>query len=59
VKWVSDLVSALNIPALSAYGMSAKDIPSAVEKTMKASSTRGNPILLTEAELASILEWAV
>jgi alcohol dehydrogenase class IV len=59
VAWVSEFVSALNIPALSAYGMSVMDIPSAVEKTMKASSTKGNPIALTETELVGILEQAL
>jgi len=59
VAWVSDLVEALRIPPLSAYGLGAADIPSAVGKAMKASSTRGNPIPLTEAELAGVLERAM
>ncbi len=54
-----DLVRDSNIPALSAYGMSAGDIPSVVEKAMKANSTKGNPIPLTEGELMGILERAV
>jgi alcohol dehydrogenase class IV len=58
VQWVSDLVRDLNIPALSTYGLSGENFPEAVEKTMKASSTKGNPILLTEAELMGILERA-
>ncbi|MFZ5819286.1 MAG: iron-containing alcohol dehydrogenase [Chloroflexota bacterium] len=59
VAWVGDLVEALGIPPLSAYGLGAADIPSAVGKAMKASSTRGNPIPLTEAELAGVLERAM
>ncbi len=59
VAWVTDLVNALPIPSLSAYGLRSADIPSAVEKAMKASSTRGNPIPLTEAELTAILERAM
>jgi alcohol dehydrogenase class IV len=59
VAWVSDLVRALNIPALSAYGMGRENFPEAVEKTMKASSTKGNPIPLTEEELIDILEQAL
>ncbi len=59
MKWVSELVSELNIPPLSAHGMTRAQIPEAVEKTMKASSTKGNPIALTEAELRVILEEAV
>lgn len=59
VTWVSALVHDLNIPALSAYGMTREHFPEAVEKTMKASSTKGNPIPLTEAELMGILEDAL
>ena len=59
VEWVSELVNALDIPALSAYRMSEKDFPEAVEKTMKANSFKGNPIALNEAELRGILEKAI
>ena len=59
VTWVSDLVRALHIPALSAYGLTRSRFPEVVEKTMKASSTKGNPIPLTEGELAGILERAL
>jgi alcohol dehydrogenase class IV len=53
------MVRTLNIPALSVYGMRTGDIPSAVEKAMKASSTKGNPIVLNEDELTSVLEEAL
>ena len=59
VKWVSDLVSELNIPPLSAYGMNEAHIPEAVEKTLNASSFKGNPIVLNEGELREILERAL
>ncbi len=59
VKWVTELAAGLNIPPLSAHGMSGARIPEAVEKTMKASSTKGNPIVLTEAELKDVLEKAM
>jgi alcohol dehydrogenase class IV len=58
-KWTSELVSALNIPPLSAYGMSKKDFPEAVEKTVKANSFKGNPIVLDEGELTEILARAL
>ncbi len=59
VMWVSELVRDLDIPALATYGMSRKHFPEALEKTLKASSFKGNPILLTEAELRAILERAL
>ena len=58
-KWTVQLVNALKIPPLSAYGMSEKHFPEAVDKTMKANSFKGNPIPLSENELILILEQAL
>ena len=59
VDWVGDLVSDLNIPALGMLGMDLSQIPEAVEKTLKASSFKGNPIALTADELSLILEISI
>jgi alcohol dehydrogenase class IV len=59
VKWVSDLVDELKIPSLSVHGMSKSQIPEAVQKTLNASSYKGNPIALSEGELMEILEKAL
>jgi alcohol dehydrogenase class IV len=59
VQWTSQLVNDLKIPGLSSYGMSKKQFSEAVEKTMKASSFKGNPIPLNELELKDILEKAL
>ncbi len=59
VKWVSDLVNELKIPSLSVHGMNETHIPDAVQKTLNASSYKGNPIPLNERELAGILEKAL
>ncbi|HLO29994.1 MAG TPA: iron-containing alcohol dehydrogenase [Anaerolineales bacterium] len=59
VKWTRELVGTLKIPQLSAYGMSKEHFPEAVEKTMKANSFKGNPIVLNEGELIEILERAL
>lgn len=58
VIWAADVVNALQIPRLSAYGIKPEDFPEAVQKTQKASSYKGNPIPLSERELMSILEKA-
>jgi alcohol dehydrogenase class IV len=58
-RWVSELVNELKIPRLSAYGMTAKDFPEAVQKTEKASSFKGNPIVLSAGELTTVLEQAL
>jgi len=59
VQWVSDLVCDLNIPMLSVYGLTRERFSEAVEKTIKASSTKGNPIVLRDEELRKILEKAL
>jgi len=59
VLWMSKLVRDLDIPSLSAYGMTRAQFPEAVEKTLKSSSFRGNPVPLTEVELMGILERAL
>ncbi len=59
VRWMNELVNALNIPPLSRYGMRQVDFSETAEKTMKANSFKGNPIALTENELVLILERAL
>jgi alcohol dehydrogenase class IV len=59
LNWVTELVRDLEISPLAAHGMTVLRIPEAVEKAMKASSARGNPIALNEAELTEILERAM
>ena len=59
VQWTSQLVNDLKIPGLSNYGMTKEKFPEAVEKTVKASSFKGNPIPLNENELNRILERAL
>jgi alcohol dehydrogenase class IV len=54
-----ELSQILNIRPLREYGMRSEDFPALVEQSQKASSMRGNPIALTEAELIKILESAV
>jgi alcohol dehydrogenase class IV len=59
VERTNELVSALKIPRLSAYGMRPEDFPEAVQKTQQASSFKGNPIVLDEKQLTEILEKAL
>lgn len=59
VAWVSKLVEDMNIPRLSAYGITPQDFPEAVEKTQKANSFKGNSIVLDPMELTAILEKAL
>lgn len=59
IPWIKQLVEDLKIPRLSEYGMSETQFPEAVEKTLKASSFKGNPIPLNENELTVILQKAL
>jgi alcohol dehydrogenase class IV len=59
LAWVQELCQALAIPPLSEYGLTVGDFPEVVAKSSKASSMKGNPIVLSEAELTDILAQAV
>jgi alcohol dehydrogenase class IV len=59
VAFVAELAHDLAIPPLSSYGMTADQIPGLVAKAAVASSTKGNPIVLTTAELTQVLERAL
>ncbi len=56
--WLAELVGKLNIPGLSTYGIPREEFPLIIEKSIKASSMKANPITLTESELNQILENA-
>jgi len=55
VRWTTDLASTLGIPKLAALGLAPHDVPLLVEKAKAASSMRGNPIVLFDEELTTIV----
>ena len=59
VVWVQKLCRDLQIPSLGAYGLTEDDVPALIEKAGRASSMQGNPIKLTNEELAEILGRAM
>ncbi len=58
VAWVSNLCNKLKIPNLSDFGITTSDFPELIEKTKNASSTKGNPVELTDEEMLEILKNA-
>ena len=54
IDWVSALCRTLQVPGLSRYGMTVDRIPELVAKARAASSMKGNPVPLTDDELAEI-----
>ncbi|MBE7472566.1 MAG: alcohol dehydrogenase [Anaerolineae bacterium] len=59
VAWVEELGRTLRVPGLGTYGLTSADFPAVIEKTAVASSTQGNPIKLTSAELQEVLNRAL
>jgi alcohol dehydrogenase class IV len=53
--WLADLVRDLEVPRLSAYGVHESDITRVMAAARQASSMKGNPIDLTDEELAEAL----
>lgn len=53
------LVASLGVRPLATYGLAAADLPTVVDKSRRASSMKGNPIALTDAELHEALAAAL
>lgn len=56
---VAELCRALEVPGLRRYGVSGADLAPLVAKAKVASSMRGNPLILSDAELTEIVERAL
>jgi alcohol dehydrogenase class IV len=55
IVWLQELTAALSIPGLASYRLSDDEIPAVVTAAQNASSMRGNPIELTDAEVTEIV----
>lgn len=56
--WLTELTTALQIPGLRTYGLTDADTAEVVAAAQRASSMKGNPIELTDDEVAEILARA-
>jgi alcohol dehydrogenase class IV len=59
ISWLAGLCRDLQVPPLSALGVTEADFPAIVERSKNASSMKGNPVELTERELMQILHAAL
>ncbi|MDP8217409.1 MAG: iron-containing alcohol dehydrogenase [Candidatus Theseobacter exili] len=59
VYWVKEFCESMNILPLSSFGLKFEDFPEAVDKALKSSSMKGNPIQLTNEKLLEILSKAM
>jgi alcohol dehydrogenase class IV len=57
--WVQSLTERMAIPPLASYGITPDILPQIVEKAARASSMKANPVALTSAELASVIEMSL
>lgn len=57
--WLQQLADDLSVPGLSTYGLSVAALSGVVDKSQRASSMKGNPLVLTQAELLGVLEAAL
>jgi alcohol dehydrogenase class IV len=57
--WLAETVRLLGIPKLSFYGLTPEHADDVVERALKASSTKGNPIELSADELHAVLAAAL
>jgi alcohol dehydrogenase class IV len=58
-RWLYGLSEKLKVPPLGDYGVSKADIPIILEKARLSSSMKGNPVKLTDQEMANILIHAI
>jgi alcohol dehydrogenase class IV len=58
-EWTTETAIMLRIPGLADMGVRPEDIGLLVEKAKVASSMRGNPIALTDEELARVVHGAM
>lgn len=59
IEWIQKLCTRLQVPRLADYGIKKDDFPDIIVKSKNSSSMKGNPISLTETELAEILSKAL
>jgi alcohol dehydrogenase class IV len=59
VEWLEALVEELGVSKLAAYGARDEDVTRVVAAARQASSMQGNPIVLTDEELAEALRAAI
>ena len=59
LEWIKELCMHMHAPGLEDMGIAEADIPEIVEKGKQASSMKGNPLPLTDTELAAILSGSL
>jgi alcohol dehydrogenase class IV len=59
VAWIQELAADLHVAPLREFGVVAGDFAEVIAKSKVASSMKGNPVVLSDDELAEILAQAL
>ena len=59
LEFIRELIHRLKIPTLSEFGVRQEDLPEIARKSAQASSTRANPVVLSQEEFTEILRRAL
>jgi alcohol dehydrogenase class IV len=59
IAWIRETVGLLEIPRLAAFGLSTQDIGDVAAKAATSSSMQGNPVVLSDDDLRTILLDAI
>jgi alcohol dehydrogenase class IV len=59
IQWIREFCELARIPKLSFYGLTEKDFNKIIEKSIRSSSMKGNPVTLSEIELRNILQQSI
>lgn len=59
VAWCAEIATTLPIPRLASWGIKSADVSEIVQRARNASSMKGNPLPLSDEELAAILDAAL
>ncbi len=56
LSWIESLATSLNIPGLSSMGITPENFDLIIDKSIRSSSMKGNPVQLSRQDLYKILE---
>ena len=59
VEWMQALVRDCGVPGLGSFGLKEDDFAEVIAKSKESSSMKGNPVALTDEELAAMLRMAL
>lgn len=59
VGWLQALVADCGVPGLGHFGLKEEDFAEVIAKSKESSSMKGNPVALSDEELATMLKMAL